>query len=248
MPCPDCHVAAVQVLLSAGSRTGSVPAWMPGSRSASQRLPGHDEGEAGARAFLEDSRHTVPRGGPGRRAVLQLGLLAIAAAAIPGQAWAWRGDRVPRSHGPATRKVVASATREKPGTILISTADRTLDLVLAPGKVARYAIGVGRDGFVWRGTVKVGRKAEWPDWRPPAEMLARDPSLPESVPPGPYNPLGARAIYLYKGGADTLYRIHGTNDADSVGGFVSSGCFRMTNADVLELYEKVEVGAKVIVE
>jgi lipoprotein-anchoring transpeptidase ErfK/SrfK len=160
----------------------------------------------------------------------------------------WRGDPVPRSHGPTTRRLVSLETREAPGTILISTRARTLDFVVAPGKVARYSIGVAKDGFVWTGTVKVGRKAEWPEWRPPAEMLARDPSLPELVPPGPYNPLGARAIYLFKGNKDTLYRIHGTNDAPSIGGFVSSGCFRMTNADVLELYAKVRLGAKVVVE
>ncbi len=139
-------------------------------------------------------------------------------------------------------------TREAPGTILISTGARTLDLVVAPGKVARYSIGVARDGFVWTGTVRVGRKAEWPEWRPPAEMLKRDPGLPRVVPPGPYNPLGARALYLFEGSRDTLYRIHGTNDAPSVGGFVSSGCFRMTNADVLELYAQVRIGAKVVVE
>jgi lipoprotein-anchoring transpeptidase ErfK/SrfK len=160
----------------------------------------------------------------------------------------WRGDLVPRSHGPATKRIVASATKEQPGTILISTAERTLDFVVAPGKVARYSIGVAKDGFVWKGTVKVGRKAEWPDWRPPAEMLKRDASLPDVVPAGPYNPLGARAIYLFKGARDTLYRIHGTNDAPSIGGFVSSGCFRMTNADVLELYSQVGIGAKVVVE
>lgn len=158
-----------------------------------------------------------------------------------------RADRIPRTHGPTTRRVVDLKTGERPGTILVSTAERTLDLVLDGARVARYTIGVGRDGFVWAGTVTVGRKAEWPAWRPPREMLARDPSLPESVPPGPFNPLGARALYLHQGGRDTLYRIHGTNDSPSVGGFVSSGCFRMTNADVLELYDRVKIGAKVIV-
>ena len=155
---------------------------------------------------------------------------------------------MPKSLGPVTRRVVATETREKPGTILISTAARTLDFVVAPGKVARYSIGVAKDGFVWTGTVRVGGKAEWPEWRPPAEMRQRDPRLPEMMPAGPYNPLGARAIYLFKGQRDTLYRIHGTNDAPSIGGFVSSGCFRMTNADVLKLYGEVHIGAKVIVE
>lgn len=180
------------------------------------------------------------------RAVPALFALILAAAPFTAHA-EWRGDLVPRSHGPVTKRLMASDTTERPGTILISTAARTLDFVVEPGKVARYAIGVGRDGFTWTGTVSVGDKAEWPSWRPPAEMLRRDPDLPEMVPPGPYNPLGARAIYLYEGGKDTLYRIHGTNDAPTIGGFVSSGCFRMTNADVLDLYAKVRIGAKVIV-
>ena len=195
---------------------------------------------------MNHDRHSA--GSP--RKGCRIGLLATAfVAAISSSAQAeWRGDIVPRTHGPATKRIVASDTTERPGTILISTAMRTLDLVIAPGKVARYSIGVAKDGFVWTGTVKVGRKAEWPEWRPPAEMLERDPSLPDLVPAGPYNPLGARAIYLFKGARDTLYRIHGTNDAPSIGGFVSSGCFRMTNADVLELYSQVRIGAKVIVE
>ncbi len=177
------------------------------------------------------------------------GLLLMAVGGMSGaDARERRSDPVPKSLGQVTRRIVAKETREEPGTILISTAARTLDLVIDQGKVIRYSIGVARDGFVWTGTVKVGGKAEWPDWRPPAEMRRRDPSLPEMMPAGPYNPLGARAIYLFKGGRDTLYRIHGTNDAPSIGGFVSSGCFRMTNADVLELYGQVRVGAKVIVE
>ena len=159
----------------------------------------------------------------------------------------WRGDLVPRSHGPTTRRLVSVETKEAPGTILISTRARTLDLVVAPGQVARYSIGVAKDGFVWTGTVTVGRKAEWPEWRPPAEMLARDPSLPETVPPGPYNPLGARAIYLYQGKEDTLYRIHGSNEPWTIGQSVSSGCIRMRNADVIDLYDRVKVGTRVIV-
>ncbi|MER8745993.1 L,D-transpeptidase [Mesorhizobium sp. M1004] len=176
-------------------------------------------------------------------------LLLLAVAGIGGaDAKERRSDRVPKSLGPITGRAVATETREKPGTILISTAARTLDLVLAPGKAVRYSIGVAKDGFVWTGTVRVGGKAEWPEWRPPAEMRQRDPRLPEMMPAGPYNPLGARAIYLFKGQHDTLYRIHGTNDAPSIGGFVSSGCFRLTNADVLDLYSRVRIGAKVIVE
>lgn len=183
-----------------------------------------------------------------RRTVIGLGVSA-GAALFSGPSFAGRwGDPVPRSLGKTTKRIVETGTAEKPGTIIISNKNRTLDYVIAPGKVARYTVGVGRDGFVWDGVVAVGRKAEWPNWRPPAEMLKRDPELPELVPPGPYNPLGARAIYLYDGGRDTLYRIHGTNDGDSVGGYVSSGCFRMTNKDVIELYDEVNIGTKVIVK
>ena len=156
--------------------------------------------------------------------------------------------RIPRDLGPVTRQEVSYATSERPGTILVDTGARMLHLVLAPGRALAYRIGVGRDGFGWSGTVSVGGKAEWPNWRPPAEMRARDPRLPEHVPPGPLNPLGARAIYLHRGGVDTLYRIHGTNETDTIGGSSSSGCFRMSNADVIDLYERVRVGAKVVVQ
>lgn len=156
--------------------------------------------------------------------------------------------RVPRDHGPTSRQIVPFASAERPGTIIISNADRSLHVVMGDNVAARYEISVGRDGFVWTGTTTVGRKAQWPDWRPPAEMRQRDPSLPDFVPAGPYNPLGARAIYLYNSGRDTLYRIHGTNSAETVGGFETSGCFRLTNADVIELFDKVAVGTKVIVK
>jgi len=155
--------------------------------------------------------------------------------------------RVPRSHGPTTRRTVARATGKQAGTILISNSARTLDVVLDAQTVARYRIGIGRDGFTWTGTVRVGDKSEWPSWRPPAEMRQRQPKLPQMVPPGPFNPLGARALYLFRAGRDTLYRIHGTNDAATIGGYVTSGCFRMTNADILELYRKTPVGTTVIV-
>ena len=155
--------------------------------------------------------------------------------------------KVPRNHGPATKSIVALQSGEAPGTILISNSARTLDLVLDGQRVARYRIAIGRDGFSWTGAATVGQKAEWPAWRPPSEMRQRDPQLPDMVPPGPLNPLGARALYLYNNGRDTLYRIHGTNDASSVGGYVTSGCFRLTNADVLELYGTVPVGTKVVV-
>jgi lipoprotein-anchoring transpeptidase ErfK/SrfK len=156
--------------------------------------------------------------------------------------------RVPRNLGQTTATVVNAAQAHPAGTIVISSDKRTLDLVLNNSSAIRYRIGVGRDGFRWSGVVKVGRKAEWPDWRPPAEMKARSPELPELVPAGPFNPMGARGIYLYRGSADTLYRIHGTNEQSTVGEFASSGCFRMSNADVIDLYNRVKLGATVVVK
>ncbi|OWV78615.1 hypothetical protein ATY75_06480 [Rhizobium sp. N122] len=174
------------------------------------------------------------------------GLAVLAILAAAGNAAA--AGLVPRSLGPTTSAVVTIEKSYAAGTIVIVSSNRTLDLVISEGRAIRYKIGVGRDGFRWSGTVKVGRKAEWPDWRPPAEMKARAAGLPDLVPAGPLNPLGARGIYLYKGGADTLYRIHGTNEQSTVGGFASSGCFRMSNADVIDLYERVKVGSTVIVK
>ncbi|MFY0692776.1 MAG: L,D-transpeptidase [Paracoccaceae bacterium] len=174
-----------------------------------------------------------------------IGLLAGVSCA-PAAAFA-EVKKVPRTHGQRTMQIVPLKTREKPGTIIISNAERTLHRVLGGGKAELYQISVGRDGFLWTGTTYVGRKAEWPAWRPPASMRARDPSLPEYVPPGPYNPLGARALYLFSGKRDTLYRIHGTNQLETIGGFETSGCFRMTNADVMALFKAVPNGTKVIV-
>lgn len=181
-----------------------------------------------------------------RRALLLGGVAGLALGATPMAALA-ETKSIPRDHGQVTKRIVPFQTNEKPGTILISNADRTMHVYQGGGKAALYDISVGRDGFLWTGTTIVGRKAEWPAWRPPAEMRQRQPDLPTYVPPGPYNPLGARAIYLYSNGQDTLYRIHGTNNAATVGGFETSGCFRLTNADVMELFEKVKTGTKVIV-
>ncbi|HSF92784.1 MAG TPA: L,D-transpeptidase [Paracoccaceae bacterium] len=175
------------------------------------------------------------------------GIIALGNVAYAGGAFA-QAKALPRSHGERTREVVPFKSNERRGTIIISNSERTLHVVLGDGKAARYRISVGRDGFIWTGTTTVGRKAEWPEWRPPSAMRKRDPGLPDYVPPGPYNPLGARAIYLYNGGNDTLYRIHGTNSAETVGGYETSGCFRLTNADVMELFSKVSIGTKVIVE
>ncbi|MET3908064.1 lipoprotein-anchoring transpeptidase ErfK/SrfK [Bradyrhizobium sp. S3.3.6] len=141
------------------------------------------------------------------------------------------------------RQTVSYATREAPGTIIIDTPNTYLYYVLGNGQAIRYGIGVGRDGFTWSGTQSVTKKAEWPDWTPPPEMIQRQPYLPRHMAGGPGNPLGARAMYL--GG--TVYRIHGTNAPDTIGKHVSSGCIRLTNDDVSDLYARVNVGTKVIV-
>ncbi|WP_407155987.1 L,D-transpeptidase [Bradyrhizobium sp. STM 3557] len=141
------------------------------------------------------------------------------------------------------RQVVNYASREAPGTVIIDTPNTYLYYILGGGQALRYGIGVGRDGFTWSGVQSVTRKAEWPDWTPPPEMIARQPYLPRHMAGGPGNPLGARAMYL--GG--TVYRIHGTNAPETIGTHVSSGCIRLTNADVIDLYSRVSVGAKVIV-
>ncbi|OAP37683.1 hypothetical protein AU381_12915 [Sinorhizobium glycinis] len=174
-------------------------------------------------------------------AVFVLGLVNLAGGALASQ-------QVPRNLGPSTATIVSAGQSYPPGTIVVLSDKRTLDLVLSGDRAVRYRIGVGRDGFRWSGVVRVGRKAEWPDWRPPAEMKERVPGLPELVPAGPFNPMGARGIYLYRGNADTLYRIHGTNEQSTVGEFASSGCFRMSNADVIDLYKRVKVGATVVVK
>ncbi|TPO11091.1 L,D-transpeptidase [Mesorhizobium sp. B1-1-5] len=150
--------------------------------------------------------------------------------------------------GPSLRKAVTFETGEQPGTIVIRKNEKALYLVTAAGHALRYQISVGRDGFGWTGTVKIASKTEWPEWRPPREMRARRPELPAMVPAGPYNPLGARALYLSRDGRDTLYRIHGTNDPKGVGFDGTSGCFRLTNTDVIDLFKRVAVGAKVVVE
>jgi len=141
------------------------------------------------------------------------------------------------------RQVVNYPTREAPGTIIIDTPNTYLYYVLGNGQAMRYGIGVGREGFTWSGTQTIVKKAEWPDWTPPPEMIARQPYLPRHMAGGPGNPLGARAMYL--GG--TIYRIHGTNAPHTIGTRVSSGCLRLVNEDVIDLYSRVHVGTKVIV-
>jgi len=141
------------------------------------------------------------------------------------------------------RQVVDYASRQPPGTVIIDTKNTFLYFVLNDTQALRYGIGVGREGFTWSGEQTVARKAEWPDWRPPDEMVSRQPYLPRFMAGGPGNPLGARAMYL----GETEYRIHGTNKPDTIGKRVSSGCIRLTNEDVVDLYDRVKVGAKVIV-
>jgi lipoprotein-anchoring transpeptidase ErfK/SrfK len=141
------------------------------------------------------------------------------------------------------RQIVDYRAGEAAGTIIIDTPHTYLYYVLGGGRAIRYGIGVGREGFTWSGAQTITRKAEWPDWTPPPEMLQRQPYLPRFMAGGPTNPLGARAMYL--GG--TVYRIHGTNDPSTIGGHVSSGCIRLTNDDVIDLYSRVNIGTKVIV-
>jgi len=141
------------------------------------------------------------------------------------------------------RAVVAFDSREAPGTIVIDTGNTALYYVLGQGKAIRYGVGVGREGFTWSGVQTITRKAAWPDWHPPAEMIARQPYLPRFMAGGPGNPLGARAMYL----GNSEYRIHGTNDPATIGKFVSSGCIRLTNEDIEDLFSRVEIGAKVVV-
>jgi lipoprotein-anchoring transpeptidase ErfK/SrfK len=141
------------------------------------------------------------------------------------------------------REVVPFPEKHPAGTVVIKSSERRLYLVLGDGKALRYGIGVGRDGFRWSGTHTVTAKREWPEWTPPPEMLKRDPKLPHHMDGGPDNPLGARAMYL----GSSYYRIHGSNEEETIGGANSSGCFRMTNADVIDLYSRVKVGSTVIV-
>jgi lipoprotein-anchoring transpeptidase ErfK/SrfK len=176
----------------------------------------------------------------------------------PGATTALRGDAhfaalppdVRPETGPARelpaqfrRALVDYRTKEPAGTLVVDTQNTYLYLVLGNGKAMRYGIGVGREGFTWTGTEKVSRMAEWPDWHPPEEMIERQPYLPRFMAGGPGNPLGARALYL--GG--TIYRIHGTNQPSTIGTFVSSGCIRLTNEDVMDLYTRVKVGTRVVV-
>ncbi len=179
--------------------------------------------------------------------------VAIAATAFATEAsanpFAWLGlgytstDNGNQARADLRRVTVDYPTNEAPGTVVVDTQNTYLFYVLGGGKAIRYGIGVGREGFTWSGVKSVERKAEWPDWTPPAEMIARSPYLPRFMAGGVTNPLGARAMYL----SGTFYRIHGTNAPSTIGSRATAGCIRMANEDVIDLYERVKVGAKVVV-
>ena len=198
-----------------------------------------------------------------RRHFLRAGTIAAAAALAPGlvsQAFANQFDaNDPYPIDPSNlskvdpefyRQIVPFHEAEWPGTIVVDTDTRHLYLVLEGRRAIRYGVGVGRDGFAWSGEAVVGRKKMWPKWTPPADMVARDPEAAKwanGMPGGPDNPLGARALYLFAGGADTLYRIHGTNQPWTIGKNMSSGCIRMLNEDIADLYRRVPIGSRVLV-
>jgi hypothetical protein len=147
------------------------------------------------------------------------------------------------SDGPFARQVVFFRSNEPPGTLVVHTSERFVYLVQSNTRALRYGIGVGREGFQWSGLVQVSRRSEWPDWRPPPEMIARQPYLPRFMAGGPGNPMGARALYL----GSTVFRIHGTNQPETIGHAISSGCFRLANGDIIDLYARVPLGTKVVV-
>ena len=147
------------------------------------------------------------------------------------------------NEGPYARQMVFFRSNEPPGTLVIHTSERFAYLIQGNNRALRYGIGVGREGFQWAGLVRVSRKAEWPDWRPPPEMIARQPYLPRFMAGGSGNPMGARALYL----GSTVFRIHGTNQPETIGHAISSGCFRLANGDIIDLYERVPLGTKVVV-
>lgn len=149
--------------------------------------------------------------------------------------------------GDLARHIVQYDGKEKPGTVVVDTDKRFLYLVQADGTAIRYGVTVGEESLAFRGTAKIGRKAEWPSWTPTPEIHQRIAGLPAYVGPGPHNPMGARALYLYQGSKDTLFRIHGTNQPELLGQAISSGCIRMLNEDVIDLYNRVPQGATVVV-
>ena len=210
-------------------------------RGAPQGAPDYDR--RGGYAAYPDDRRGPPRGDQGYG-------YDQGAPSYPDQGGGYPdrggGDRTIASDV-HTMQEVENPTKQPAGTIVIDTASRHLYLVENGGRALQYGIGVGREGFAWHGTAHVQRKAEWPGWTPPPEMLKRRPDLPLHMEGGIENPLGARAMYLYNGKGDTGFRIHGTNEPDTIGQAVSSGCIRMMNSDVVDLYKRVPVGTRVVV-
>ena len=182
-----------------------------------------------------------------RRLFLSVLASGLTAAAFPGLAQAAKQKRQPYQGA----EMVYLDTYEQPGTVIVDTHARALYYVMDEGEAIRYGVAVGKEGFSWAGIAQVGRKTEWPRWTPPSSMIKRRPELAKfasGMPGGrPDNPLGARALYLFANGRDTLFRIHGTNEPQSIGTAASSGCIRMLNEEVVELYDRVRVGTKVIV-
>ncbi len=164
------------------------------------------------------------------------------------QAYGGQDDqRLAREYPSSTREIMPDPTSERPGTITVDTKNRYLYLSLPGGQAVRYGVGVGRQGFTWKGRTHIGRKEAWPGWTPPSAMLKRRPDLPRHMAGGEDNPLGARAMYLYSGDRDTMFRIHGSNEPWTIGQAVSSGCIRMLNDDVTDLFSRVKVGTAVVV-
>ena len=171
-------------------------------------------------------------------------------AALPNERFPIPAARIDLVDPQYWRQVVDDPTGERPGTVVVDTSTRFLYAVLEGGKAMRYGVGIGRDGFAWSGRAYVGYKREWPTWTPPSEMIARQPELEQyrrGMAPGFENPLGARALYIFKDGKDTIYRLHGNPDATSIGKAVSSGCVRLLNQDVIDLYERVPTGSPILV-
>lgn len=158
--------------------------------------------------------------------------------------WVPKPEAIAGRGSPIQREIVDFETTRPVGSVIVDTGERRLYLVLEDGKALRYGVGVGRDGFTWSGTHRITRKAEWPGWTPPPAMRRRQPDLPAYMEGGPMNPLGARALYI----GSTLYRLHGTAEPWTIGQAVSSGCIRLTNDDIIDLYNRIEVGALVVVK
>jgi lipoprotein-anchoring transpeptidase ErfK/SrfK len=218
-------------------------------------LTGHDPSASGSTTWFDSvtqSPPSVPVLAPDQASGLEPAPAQAPVPAVQGtasvQPSAYSAEAEPSAVEPVVnpiylRQEVTYSGPEKPGTIVIDTPNKFLFLVEKGGKALRYGIGVGRPGFTWAGVKAISRKVEWPDWTPPPEMLLRRPDLPTHMDGGPANPLGARALYL----GSSLYRIHGTNQPETIGTNVSSGCIRMMNGDVIDLYNRVGVGTKVIV-